>query len=364
MPISSIDTLLACSVMVVLVLSSMLGILKVAHPYLQNQPSEYGLEVNRRLAECLLLDTGDPPNWGSGANISMVRFGLAKANSTIPFELDIDKITRLNQENAYHVSFTQVFKTLGAPDKPIRIEIGPIIDVRLNLASQINEGNHTAYGFDVYTKKSNSPVLASLHYYSILGDYVVNGTSSTSPSGAALVEVALPNSLNGTALLIVFAKVEPRIVSYGLYPFKHNSSDTLYPIGTFVKLSPLNYILTVELLYVGEEIVSAKVFTYNYYFDLAKVSDYPESESYAIPHLLDVSPMVLVVTGLNESKSFAEWVSHPQLPVDFGPNLTEGHDVMNSVSFQFLIGVNSVIYECKILVGEGREDAYRQAWPY
>jgi len=357
MPMSSIDTLLACSAMIVLVLSSMLGVFKLAHPYLQDESSEYRTEINRRLAECLLLDSGDPPDWGSRTNTSVVRFGLAKPDSALPFELDIDKVTKLNQENAYHVSFEEVFRTFGAPDKPVRIEIRPLLDVTLNLASQANEGNQTVYRFDAHTTRSNLPIVASLSYYTIIRSYVVNGTTSTSTSGVASFEVSLPNSLNGTALLILFAKMDPRAVSYAVYPFRHNSSDGAYPLGTFVRLSPLNYALMVELLYLGEEIQSAKVFTYNYKFDLVKVSDYPQTETYSLSHLLDVSPMILAVTGLNESESFAEWVAYPQVPVEFGSDFAEQRDMTEAVSFQFLVGINSAMYECRMVVGDSEDDA-------
>ena len=342
--------------MIVLVLSSMSGVLIVVHPYLQNQSSRYKVEVDCRLAEYLLLDPGDPPNWGSGTDTSLMRFGLAKSDFTTPFELDIDKVARLNQENAYHVSLLDVFTALRVQDKPLKVSVRPLLDVTLDLTSQIEEGDETIYHFNIYTKKSNSPIAASLRCYIVLRDYVVNTTSSTSTLGVGTVDVSLPNSLNGTALLIALAKIEPRIVSYGIYPFKHNTGDEPYPPGTFVRLSPLNYMLRVEPLYLTEEISSAKVFTYNYSFSLAKVTNSTGIEQYSIPELLDISPMVLVVTGFNQSACFAEWVAHPPIPLDFGSDFSEKHDAMNSISLHFLVSINSALYECEITLGEQADD--------
>jgi len=349
--------LLACSMMIFLVLSSMSGVLIVVHPYLRNQSSHYEVEVDCGLAEYLLLDPGDPANWGSQTDTSLMRFGLAKSGFTTPFELDIDKVARLNQESAYHVSLLDVFKTLSVQDKPLKVSIRPLLDVTLDLASKTDEGDETIYRFNVYTKKSNSPMASSLRCYTVLGDYVVNTTSSTSTLGVGTVDVSLPNSLNGTALLITLAKIEPRIVSYGIYSFKHDTGDEPYPLGTFVRLSPLNYMLRVELQYLTEEISSAKVFTYNYSFNLATVTKSTGIEQYSIPQLQDVSPMVLVVTGFNQSISFAEWVTYPPLPLDFGSDFMEKHDPMNSLSLHFLVNINSALYECEITLGEQGDDA-------
>jgi hypothetical protein len=343
--------------MIILVLSSMSGVLTVVNPYLRNQSSRYKVETDRRLAEYLLLDPGDPADWGSGTHTSLTRFGLAKSSFLTPFELDIDKVAKLNQENVYHVSLLDVFRALRVQDKPLKIRVKPLLDVTLDLASQSVEGDQTIYRFNVYVKKSNSPMAASLRCFTVLGDYVVNTTSSTSSLGMGSVETDLPNSLSGTALLIVLAKVEPRIVSYSVYPFKHNSLEDPHPLGTFVRLSPLNYRLRVEFLYPAEEVSSAKVFTYNYSFDLTKVADSPEVEDYSFPQLLDVSPMVLVVTGLNQSTSFAEWVSHPPLPLDFGSDFTEKRDAMNYISLHYLVSINSALYECEIILGEQGDDA-------
>jgi len=351
MPATSIDTLLACLLVVALVLSSMTGVLTVVHPYLQSQSTEYVTDMNLSMAKYLLLETGNPSDWGSDTNASLASFGLAKTNFATPFELDIDKVTRLNQENVYNVSFWDAFTALGAQDKPFKIKIEPVFDVTLNLASQVEGAEETVYYFNVSTEKSNLPLSASLSCYTVLGDYLVETTSSTSSSGEGTVEVSLPNSLNGTALLIVIAKVEPRTMSYATYSFKHNSSVDPYPQGTFVTLSPLNFTLRVDLEYPDEEFLSVKVFTYSYRFDLTKTDNETNIEYYSIPKLLDASPMILVVTGLNQTTSFAEWVAYPQIPLEFGSDFTGEHDVTEAFAFSFLVTINSALYECEITLG-------------
>jgi len=351
MSTTTVDTLLSCFVMITLVLSAMIGISAFVNPFLQERQSWQKTVINQEFAEYLLLHAGSPTNWGSDADASLTSFGLAEQSVATPFELDIDKVTRLNEDNAYNVSFWDVFTAFGAQDKPFRIKIEPVFNVTLNLTSQVDEGDQTVYYFDVYTKKSNFPIAASLSCYTVLGDYVVENSSSTPSSGVGSLKVTLPDSLNGTALLIVIAKIEPRTMSYATYSFKHNSAVDPYPQGTFVKLSPLNFTLKAELLYPDETSLSAKVFTYNYRFNLTKTSSETSIEYYDIPRLLDPSPMIIVMTGLNQSTSFAEWVAYPQIPLDFGSDFMGEHDLADSYSLSFLVTINSAVYECEVTLG-------------
>lgn len=353
MPAISLDTLLACLIMVVLTLSSMAGILTVVRPYLQSQLSRPEVELSLAVAEYLLLEPGNPCNWGSQTNSSLTSFGLAKANCTIPHALDIDKVTRLNEENVYNISFPDAFEALGMEDKPFRIRIGPVFDVTLNLASEFEGENETTYHFDVNTDRSSLPVAASLSCYAVLGDYVANTSSYTSTLGEGSIEVALPNSVNGSAILVVMAEVEARTMSYTTYCFRHNSTGDPYPQRTYVRLSPLNNTLRVDLLYPEEELVGASIFTYGHHFNLTNTRNDSSTRYYSIPKLLDASPMILVVTGLNQSTSFAEWVVYPQIPLDFGSNFTREYDVMDSFSLSFLVTVNRALYECEITLGGG-----------
>lgn len=343
--------MLACTIMVFLGLSSMAGMLTMADPYLESQPSWRDTEMNYELAEYLLLEPGSPSDWGSQQDVSLVTFGLAKAGFLVPFDLDIDKVTRLNQTNYYSISFLDAFTAMGAQGKPFRVRIKSVFDVTLNLASQDEQLTQTVYTFDVSTKRSNMPTAASLTCYTVLGDNVFNATASTTSSGTTSLQIALPNSLNGTALLIAIAKIEPRTMSYAVYPFVHNSSEQPSPQGTFAELSPLNHTLRAELLYPAVTVTRVKVFSYDYCFNLAKTDEASNIEYYGIPALIDASPMIITLTGLNGSASFAEWVAYPQIPLDFGSDFTGQYDVMNSFAFRFLVSINSAVYECEVTLG-------------
>jgi len=292
-------------------------------------------------------------DWGVETNETLTSFGLAKENTSIPFELDIDKVTRLNEKNRYNISFLEAFTALNTKDKPFRILIKPLFNVTISLNSQTLEGSEITYQFSVSTRRSNMPVSASFQCYAVIGDYVTSNSSSTSDLGEGSIEVSLPTSLNGTALLIVFAKMEPKVLSYAVYSFAHNSEGSPNQAVSYATLSPLNYTLRADLTSTSNRILYAKIFTYEYYFSLNDAGNTSTTQYFTIPRILDASPMILVGTGLNVSSSeyFAEWVSYPQIPLDFGLNFTGRYNLADAFSSRFLVTINSATYECEVIFG-------------
>jgi len=353
MPTVSLDTLLASSVMICLVLSSMVGVFTAVQPFIENQTSSYDAETSRRLAEYLLLETGSPADWGAETNETLISFGLAKENASTPFELDIDKVTRLNERNKYNLSFLEAFTALNTKDKPFKIIIKPVFNATVTLSSQTEEASEITYHFNISTKRSNLPVAASFKCYAVIGNYVTSNSSSTSSLGEGSIDVSLPKSLNGTALLVIFAQIEPKILSYTVHSFAHNSGSSPNQAGSYATLSPLNYTLRADLTSSSNRILYAKVFTYDYTFSLTQTENASTTQCFAVPKILDESPMILVGTGLNASSSeyFAEWVSYPQIPLDFGLDFTGRYHLADALSSRFLVTINSATYECKIIIG-------------
>jgi len=352
MPTSSIDTLFACFVMICLVLSSMAGVFIVSQPFIKHSYSDYDAEMSRMMAEYLLLETGSPPDWGININETLTSFGLSKKNTSMPFDLDVDKVTRLNDENKYNLSFLEAFKALGVKDRPFKILIIPLFNVTVHLSSTTEGLSEITYHFEVFTERSYQPVAANLRCYGIIGDYVTTNSSITSNSGEGSIQISLPSDMNGTALLIIFAQIKPKILSYTVYSFVHNMKGYPNDVGRYATLSPINYTLRAELTSASDRILYAKVFTYNYWFNLTEAEGTSTVQYFEIPQILE-SPMIIVGTGLNSSSSeyFAEWVSYPQIPLNFGLNFTGRYHLADAFSFRFLVTINSSIYECKILIG-------------
>ena len=351
MPVTSLDTLLASSIMICLVLASMASVFAAIQPFLKDQVSHHEVEANLSLAEYLLIEAGISASWGSNINESLVIFGLANQDSPVPFELNIDKVTRLNEKNIYNLSFLEAFNSLNTKDKPFRIIIKPLFNIAVNLVSREENDSAITYRFNILAERSNFPVKAALKCYAVIKDYVVSCSSQTSSLGEGLIEFSLPKSLSGTALLIVFAETEPKMLSYTVHRFAHNSLNPPSSEGRYALLSPLNYTLRADLNS-SNRILHAMIFTYNYVFNLTETEGDSTIQYFIIPKILDESIMILVGTGLNASSSecFAEWVSYPQIPLDFGLGFTSKYQLADSFSFRFLVTINSAIYECEVIL--------------
>jgi len=346
MPSSTIDTFLACSIMIILALSAMVGTSKIMAPYLNDLSQRDDSERFQEFASHILLHTGSPVNWGQMKDNTPNTLGLAKADSSLPYELDIDKVSRLNNENVFSLTYAQLWEAFGIQDVAFQIEVRALFDLSVNMISNSSQGNQTTYEFKVTTLKSGMPISANFVGYVALKDFVERATSSTNSSGVGSFSVNIPNSLNGTALVMVLARaqVNPQVVSFNTYSFGHNSLSP-FPNQTFTRLSPINYILNTSLVYSTVEVLKARLFTYNYSFILTEKTHGVQTREYSIPHLLDSSPMIIVLTGTNGSVSFAEWVSYPQLPLQIGVNFSESIAGSKVVLKNQIVTINSALYE-------------------
>jgi len=345
-PSSSIDTFLACSIMITLALSAIVGTSRLMTSYLSDLSHKDDAQRLRQLASYLLLGTGTPSSWGQMKETLPSSLGLAKAGASLPYELDIDKVSRLNSGNIYSLTYAELWEAFGVKDIAFQIEVKTLFELSINPISNSTLGNQTIYEFEVVTRKSGMPIPANLSGYAVIENFVDNVTSSTSSSGVGAFSVSIPNSVNGTALLLVFAKaqVNPQMVSFNTYAFSQNSPAPS-PNGTFVRLSPLNHVLNASLVYSTTEILKAQVFTFNYNFSLTEKAQGVQSVEYFIPHLLDSSPMIMVLTGYNGSTSFAEWVSYPQLPLQVGANFNESIAGSQIVTLSHIVAINFALYE-------------------
>lgn len=345
MPASSIDTFFACTIMITLALAAMVNTSNILRPSMDNALHQNDTERLRQLAEHLLLSPGTPSNWGSVKDTAPTNLGFADSTASIPYALDIDKITRLDSMNSFSSSYAQLWQALGVNDVSFGIEVKTLFNVSITLLSTTVGVNETTYQFDIYTRKSGTPVPANLRSYVVALDYVNSVTSQTATDGHEAISETIPNSVSGTAILLTFAQAQSnsQIVAFNAYTFAHNSEAPL-PNRTFTQLSPLDHVLNVTFTYPNEEVSNAIALTFNYDFTLTEKDANEQAIEYEIPKLLDASPILLVVTGFNGSSAFAEWTSYPQLPLTFGANF-EGNAESRTVSFSYMVTINSALYE-------------------
>ncbi len=334
--------------MVILITSAMVGMAKVVEPYLNELANTNMAERYRGLAEYLLLSTGSPSDWGETKDAIPSIFGLASETQQ-SYALDLDKVSRLNGDNLYSITYWQMLAALGTKDVSLNIEIQPLFDVSISLTSSQQGETETIYTFEVSTSKSGFPIPAWLQCYAAVATYVEDVPSSTTADGIGFINATLPNSLNGTALFVVFARAKAyfQMMSFSAYSFGHNSGIP-EPNKIFLQLSPLNHVLNVSFLSSTVEVSNAYVFTYNYHSNLSQTITGNQTVEYSIPRFLGASPMVLVVNGNNGSTSFAEWTAYPQLPLEIGADFSDLTSSSKAVALTYVVSVESVLYEAVI----------------
>ena len=116
MPTASVDTFFACSLMIIVVLSAMAATSKILNPYVENSETPNMKEKYSEISKNLLLYAGEPSGWGHNGQTKPARFGLADDAYEMPYELDIDKVCRLNSMNAFAVDYADVQEALRLPD--------------------------------------------------------------------------------------------------------------------------------------------------------------------------------------------------------------------------------------------------------
>lgn len=354
MPTTTIDTFFACSLLVILVVAVMAGMPKILYPFLDGLAHKNDVERFQQLAQYVLLNPGAPSDWGNNKNLSLTDFGLASNSAPKSYVLDVDKVTRLNSQNIYAVNYAQLLDALRISNIALRIQVDPVFDTSIALATSVNNGNSTSYFFEVITQNSGFSVVSDLMCYVVVGNYLGTSSSVTSSNGKANVTFTLPNNLGGNALLVVLAKaqVNPSIVSFGTYSFSHNSPPPK-PNGTFIKLSPLDYGLNATFNYPDLQILGTYTFSYSYWNNLTLLTNTTQSAQYTVPRFLDKSPTILMLTGLNGTESFAEWVAYPQVPLRIGVNFDASNfSGSNVASFTYLVTIGEALYKLQITCRE------------
>jgi len=344
MPATSIDTFFACSLIVAVVIVSMAATTKILTPYMNSLQDLNEEEYLRKIVEYVIVNSGSPANWGENQTLTPEAFGLAKNGSLTPYELDVDKVCRLNSQNAYALTYLDILEALKLEKVALRISVSQLMDVSIALTSNVTIGDSIRYSFRVYVSRDETPIAVALHCYVVAENFLNDTYSNTSGGGEGFVDVEIPNSSNGTALLVVFARApfDARITAYGVYAFGHLSSEPS-PNNTFLELSPLNYTLHVNPKYSDVSLETGYALSYSYESNLTPTSNV----TYAIPEFLDSSPIVQVVTGLNTSAFFIEWTAYPQIPLEIGANFENAE----CFAFSYIVTINRAFYKLNVQCG-------------
>ncbi len=341
MPTISIDTFFACSLMVAVVMAAAALSTQILTANMTDTKDLNEDDYLRALSEYIVFNTGTPANWGSSNSVLPVVFGLAKSGSLVPNELDIDKICRLNYQNAFSLTYSNILDSVKLTDVGLGFSMSQIMDISTILYSKTTLEDSTTYTFRIYVNQDGAPVTASLHCYIVASNFLSDIYNNTSTDGVSYVDIEIPNASNGTASLVVFARAlhDARMTAYEVYSFNHLSAEPT-PSNAFLNLNPLNYTLWLSSNSSSVIIERAYAFSYKYQFNLAPLSN----STYEIPAIVEKSPIILVITGSNDSSSFVNWTAYPQIPLDAGANFTDSE----CHAFSYVVSVNGNLYKLTV----------------
>lgn len=355
MPAASVDTFFACALMVLLVLSAMASTSKLLYPYMNYAVDKNVAERYKQISRYLLLNAGTPSDWGKSNQTTPTTFGIAKTGSDEPYDLDIDKATRLNSENAYAISYAQMFSALKMPDISFRIEIKPVFEVTINLTATYAGTNETIYQFEISTAKHGVPIPTDLKCYCIAEEYLEAASPFTS-SGRAYVNTTIPSTVRGPALLAVLARsiYQRKTVSFNSYSFAHGSAKP-EPDGTFLRFGLLNHTLDASFAQSNLTLLKTWAFTFDHNSILSETASDNQSVTYDIPRFADSGPIIIVSTGTNSTTFFSEQITYPQIPLQTGADFAILKTNAKVSTYTYSVTIDSAIYECIIWIGGLRD---------
>ena len=330
MPTASIDFTMATLAIIMVTAGAIYGVNMVAAPYLETDSSETRFY---QIGRSILLSEGNPVNWGTGA--LPTSFGLADGAEA--YSLDIDKVTRLNPDNQYAINYSTIWRTLGVDDVSIRMEVSLLYDLSLSFESSIDNGDNTTYTFQAICTKDGFPVESDMSYYMAIRSSTYHATGITSSTGIGTVQLTIPDSQSGTAMLVGFSKIQDSMITYDVLPFGHQSGSP-QPVNTYATLSPLNHILYPAVTKGSS--INAVVFSNDYAFNLSA-----SGSDYLIPSLKDGSPMILVLTGLDGVDYWAEYVAYPQIPLEIGSTMDSDYILSDVSTCTYLVDVEGNHYK-------------------
>jgi hypothetical protein len=343
-PTSSIDTFFACSLIVSVVIVTMSFLTATMQTQISNMQDLNQQDYLQNIADHVVTSCGNPKEWGSADN-APTSFGLSTNNTDRLYEMDVDKITRLNSLNEFALSYPEVFIAARLNNIAFGVTVEQILNLNVELLGNLTSENVTKYTFQVSVNQYGEPIKAHLNCYVIAKNFLSTSSNGTSDSGVGQISVEIPNSSNGSSTLVVFARptFDDRFTTYSVFPFEH-LSDNSQENTSYLMMSPLNYTLNVHTYDSNTVIENAYALTYQHQSNLTLSSNGTSS----IPEFVDKSPTVLLLQCRNDTTSFNEWTVYPQVPLKFGVDFSFSE--INA--FAYLVTINGVLYKLTLLFGD------------
>jgi len=344
MPSAAIDTFFACTILIAAALIATASLTATIQTNINNLQDLNQPSYLKNIAEQIVTSVGSPADWGS-SGMRPGSFGLAQAGGSRAYVLDVDKICRLNNQSSNLLSYTEAANAARLNNIAFGISVAQMLSITIEPTGNSTVGDVTTYNFQVTVKANLEATKANLHFYLIAKDSIQNASEATSNAGVGSVSFQLPSASSGNVVLLVLARatLDDRLTAYETYVFTHLSGEVLLN-QTFLGLSPLDGKLNVNVTGSGAVVDECYAFTYAYQMEADLIS----SGIYEIPSLADISPIVMVVTGMSDGAFFAEWTAYPSVPLSYGSNFAN----TDQNTFVYIVTIKGVLYRLTVTLGE------------
>lgn len=342
MPTTSIDTFFACTIIVAAALIATVFLGSTLQARISTTQDLNKDSYLQAIALYLVTSPGSPVQWGK-STVLPEDFGLAAIPSSSPYELDIDKVSRLNSNHNNALSITDLSKSTKLSNVALGIVVSQILSVNMQQISNQTVGNQITFTFEVSTSINSKPTSTSLQYYVIANNYLLQQNSTI--NGTSNITLQIPSAQASNALLVMFARApfDERLTSFGTYDFATGTQKS-GPSNHVVSLSPHDYVLSVNSALPGVTVSNAYVFSFT---NSSQLQANPNNQ-FSFPKIADKSPLVLVVCGNSGAQYFQEWTAYPQVPLNAGSTF-EGS--AKNV-FSYIVTVREVLYRLDIVLGD------------
>jgi hypothetical protein len=341
LPSSSFDTFFACTIIVAVALIGMSFLGSTMQTRIASTQDINKDSYLKAISDHLITNPGSPIEWGTSGALP-VDFGLASSLSHGDYELDLDKICRLNSLNNYSLSYLDLSKAAKL-NMALGITASQLLTVNIMQSSNFTVGSNTSFTFQISANIDSKPASASLHCYFAANTYLTEVDSSIPNEGVSQVTVQIPTLETENTLLIAFARasIDDRITSYAIYNLASSTQESS-PSSTNLALSPLDY--TLSFNDTSLRVLKGYVLSYSYEQSLPS----PVGSTAAIPKLLDKSPIVIFVEGLNGTDHFQDWTVYPQIPLKIGANFDDSEQNI----FSYIVTIKGVLYRLDVSLGD------------
>jgi hypothetical protein len=344
LPTSSIDTFFACTIILAAALIATASLTSTLQTGVLGTADTNENSYLQAIADRIVTSAGAPVNWGS-TNSTPTDFGLAASASSIPYQLDIDKISRLNSQNNCFLPYDSMVQAANLNGIAFGISISQIMGVIMQPLNSSTVGNQTSITFNVMTSVELQPVSASLKCYTLANGYFGSAAGNTSSVGVGTITVQVPSAQQNNASIFMFAKAsfDDRVTSYAVYSLATQTQQSI-PTNDILTLTPLNNCITFQTNSSDLTIQNAYVLSYNYAQNNPSINS---TSPFQFPSLIDKSPLVIVVCGVNQGVSFQQWVSYPQVPLVAGSTFVGTEQNV----FTYTVTIGGVLYNLQVSLG-------------